>query len=297
MNRFMIVLSAVIAFSIACQESVQAGHRDARNISSRGEFRFHIESAGRILPTYYHRGRTYIQGNYGDDYQIRVFNDTGERVEAVVTVDGRDVVSGKLGDFRSERGYVIDPYSSVLIDGFRTSLDNVAAFRFTDIGDSYAARMGSDRNVGVIGVAIFKQKQLRRPKPIAVYQPKSGLGTGYGNSAKGSSGAPAASKSRSSAYEADDARESSAEEYPAQNMGTQYGQQTYSPSTETKFTRRTHNRPDARLAIHYDDRQGLIAKGVIRDPAPIVDHRPLPDPFPNTPNNGFAPPPPGYSCR
>jgi len=294
MSRFMFVLSAVIAFSVACQESVHAGYRGAGNISPHREFRFHIESDGQIIPTYYYRGRIYVQGNYGDRYQIRVFNDTGERVEAVVTVDGRDVISGQLGDYRSERGYVIAPYSSVLIDGFRTSLDNVAAFRFTDIGDSYAARMGSDQNVGVIGVAIFKERQAPRPKPIAIYQPKSSLGTSYGTSAKESSGAPASSRSRSPADEADRSAESADEEYRAQNLGTQYGEQTYSPSSETRFTRRIQWWPDARLAIHYDDLQGLIAKGVIRDPEPIVHQRPLPDPFPSTPNNGFAPPPPGY---
>jgi hypothetical protein len=70
-------------------------------------------------------------------------NNSGERVEAVVTVDGRDVVSGELGNYKTQRGYVIEAYGSVVIEGFRQSLDQVAAFRFTDIGNSYSARRGS----------------------------------------------------------------------------------------------------------------------------------------------------------
>ena len=111
---------------------------------------------------------------------------TGERVEAVVTVDGRDVVSGELGNYKRQRGYVIEAYGSVVIEGFRQSLDQVAAFRFTDIGNSYSARRGSGQHVGVIGVAVFKEYQPRRarpqPTPIATrpyYEPYGGGGYDY----------------------------------------------------------------------------------------------------------------------
>jgi hypothetical protein len=47
------------------------------------------------------------------------------------------------------------------IDGFRTSDDAVAAFRFGRVADSYAAQTGGDRNVGVIGLAIFAERGAR----------------------------------------------------------------------------------------------------------------------------------------
>jgi hypothetical protein len=47
----------------------------------------------------------------------------------------------------------------VEIDGFRQSVDTVAAFRFGSVRGSYAAqKTGDARNVGVIGVAIFNER-------------------------------------------------------------------------------------------------------------------------------------------
>jgi hypothetical protein len=37
----------------------------------------------------------------------------------------------------------------------------VAAFRFGGVGDSYAATKGAARNVGVIGVAVFDERESR----------------------------------------------------------------------------------------------------------------------------------------
>ena len=124
---------------------------------------------GRALDTHWYEGAVYVEGSQGQRYNIRLTNHTAQRVEAVVTVDGRDVITGKLGDYKRQRGYVLDPYGSVTIEGFRRSLDHVAAFRFSDVGDSYSARRGTPQHVGVIGVAVFKEqsRQTRRqPRPV-----------------------------------------------------------------------------------------------------------------------------------
>ena len=131
-----------------------------------GEFSVQIDSDDGTLPTYRHGGYTYVEGRRGLRYTIRVSNSTGERVEAVVTVDGRDVITGRQGNYRRQRGYVIEPYVSVNIDGCRTSWSGVAAFRFTDIDDSYATRMGDDSDGGVICGAIFRENDRdRQPLP------------------------------------------------------------------------------------------------------------------------------------
>ena len=62
-----------------------------------------------------------------------------------------------------QRGYLIDPWASLQIDGFRRSQSAVAAFRFGAVKDSYAARKGNDRNVGVIGVAFFHERGSSLP--------------------------------------------------------------------------------------------------------------------------------------
>lgn len=100
--------------------------------------------------------RTLVVGEAGRRYAIVLQNHTRHRFEAVATVDGLDVINGRTGALE-HRGYVLMPFSSLTIDGFRQSQDAVAAFRFASVTDSYAAQTGSGRNVGVIGVAFFSE--------------------------------------------------------------------------------------------------------------------------------------------
>ncbi len=290
MRRLSLVTIAIIAaVAVVFHTDTAHARKGSASNSASGEFSFRLESlSGGTLPTYHHGGYTYVEGRRGTRYAIRVFNHTGERVEAVVTVDGRSVISGKEGNYKRQRGYVIDPYGSVTIEGFRTSWSNVAAFRFTEVEDSYAARMGNDSNVGVVGVAVFKEKK-RQPVPVPYYSYKKrkSLGSGYGRSKsapRASQPPPSQDSAMGGAYAEREARE--------QGIGTGYGEDDYSPATETKFERRSR-RPNARMSIYYDDRAGLIARGVIYRPRrPPV--RRDPNPFPYSHDQGFAPPPPPY---
>jgi hypothetical protein len=129
-----------------------------------------VREDGDTEPTYAFKDRYYVEGSAGERYTIRVTNPTPRRVEAVVTVDGLDVVDGENGDLR-KRGYIVPPYGTVNIDGFRTSLDDVATFRFSSVDNSYAGQKGKARNVGVIAVAIFEEaapppeQQIVAPRP------------------------------------------------------------------------------------------------------------------------------------
>ena len=116
-----------------------------------------IRENGEVAPTYAQKDRFYVQGNQNERYIIRVTNPTANRVEAVVSVDGLDVVDGDAGDLH-KRGYVIQPYGEVRIEGFRTSTQDVATFRFSSVVDSYAGKQGKARNVGVIAAAIFEEE-------------------------------------------------------------------------------------------------------------------------------------------
>lgn len=101
--------------------------------------------------------RTYVVGQQGERYSIVISNHTPRRFEAVATVDGLDVINGRPGTFRN-RGYLLMPWASVEIDGFRQSQDAVAAFRMAKVRDSYAAQRGEARNVGVIGIGFFAER-------------------------------------------------------------------------------------------------------------------------------------------
>jgi len=131
---------------------------------------------GAPAPTYAHDGETYVLGQLGARYTLRVHNHSGRRVEAVLSVDGRDVIDGKPADVRSKRGYLVPAYGQIDIDGWRLSQSEAAAFRFSSVRDSHAARTGSAREVGVIGVAVFPERYLPpppRPRPLVRPYPYS----------------------------------------------------------------------------------------------------------------------------
>ncbi len=226
---------------------------------------------GERLRTFQHGGQTFVLGQPGERYAIRIHNPTARRVEAVVSVDGRDAVSGESADFVSHRGYVIQPFGSVTVDGFRTSLERVAAFRFTDPENSYSARMGTPQNVGVIGVAFFSERQ-REPQEIA----RRARSAPAKRSAAPSSAAPA--DERSSSARGDTGR-----------LGTEFGESRMSSVTEVRFVRERSASPDRVIVVRYDDASGLEARGI-----EVFGERPWrpasvgPDPFPRT---RFAQPP------
>jgi len=140
--------------------------------ASAGEFSVWLEGpGGEPLETFDWRGARFVAGVYGQAYRIRVRNHTGARLEAVVSVDGRDVVSGAVADFRHQRGYVLEPWRDLTIDGFRQSLDHVATFRFTDPGNSYSGRRGTPQHTGVIGVALFRERVATRRRPTPPLRP------------------------------------------------------------------------------------------------------------------------------
>ena len=116
-----------------------------------------VDEAGRTLPGFTAGGRTLVIGEDGERYRIVVRNATDARFEIVASVDGLDVMDGRPAD-PGRRGYLIDPHGVLTIDGFRTSDSAVAAFRFGRVADSYAAQTAGDRNVGVVGLAIFAER-------------------------------------------------------------------------------------------------------------------------------------------
>jgi len=116
-----------------------------------------IDDRGQLLPGVIAGGRHLVVGKDGERYQIVIRNTTEARFEIVTSVDGLDVLDGQPAS-PSRRGYLVDPHDTLVIDGFRRSSDEVAAFRFGPVASSYAARTSGDANVGVIGVAVFAER-------------------------------------------------------------------------------------------------------------------------------------------
>jgi hypothetical protein len=115
---------------------------------------------GDPLPTMHVNGRDFVIGEHGDRYQLEIKNFTAGRFEIVASVDGLDVLDGQDGGYE-KRGYLVSPWSTLTIEGFRDSYDTVRAFRFGEVDSSYAAQRGKARNIGVIGVAVFEERGFR----------------------------------------------------------------------------------------------------------------------------------------
>ena len=120
----------------------------------------HDRAAGRRLPIYESGGHWFVAGRPGNEYQVTIRNRERGDLLAVVSVDGVNVVTGETAA-SAQSGYVIEPGRPLSIAGWRKTLEKIAAFYFTDLGDSYAARTGRPDNVGVIGVALFRRKPER----------------------------------------------------------------------------------------------------------------------------------------
>jgi hypothetical protein len=256
-----------------CAGLLAAAAAQAHAVGNLADVSVYDRSEGRRLPVYWHEGRAWIVGKPGNEYQIAVRNRRGEDLLAVMSVDGINVISGETADLR-QGGYVLSPGYALDVKGWRKSLERTAAFYFTEIHDSYAARTGRPDHVGVIGIALFQRKRPElRPYDIAPYSRRSAP---QASDQAGSSAAPAESHAESHAFREDrDAK-----------LGTGHGRSETSHARYTQFERASSTPADT-ITIYYDSYRNLVARGVIRGPRPY-EPGPAPRPFP-----GFVPDPQG----
>jgi hypothetical protein len=145
------------ADAMASWDARRAGRLDAPVPMSGGLTVSVVDEGGLPLEAFSLNGHIYVVGEHGRRYSIVISNLTDRRYEAVVSVDGLDVLDGEAASVR-KRGYLVAPHASITVEGFRKTLDEVAAFRFGSVSQSYAGRTGRDRNVGVIGFAFFHER-------------------------------------------------------------------------------------------------------------------------------------------
>jgi len=238
---------------------------------------------GETLHVWRDHGRPVVAGRPGARYSVRLVNNSGERVLAVVAIDGVNVVSGETASV-GQRGYVLEPWQRTEITGWRKSEDEVAAFEFTKLGDSYAARTGRPRDVGVIGVAVFREaaalevSQAPDQAKAAAEPPADGRAM------------PEARRAEAPAAALGEDRVASTRAAPAERerLGTGHGERETSVARMTTFVRAS-TRPDQRLEIRYDSLDNLIAAGIVPPPHVATTS---PHAFPADPPRGYVPDPP-----
>src|SRR5882757_5160187 len=135
---------------------------EAQGMGSLADIAVIDRESGAVLSPHFYRGEYWVAGTPGARYAIEIRNRLGERLLAVMSVDGVNVVSGATAGW-DQTGYVFGPGERYQITGWRKTDAEVAAFTFVDSPNSYAERTGRPANVGVIGVAIFRE---RPPQPV-----------------------------------------------------------------------------------------------------------------------------------
>jgi hypothetical protein len=248
-------------------------------------------SGAEIVPHFY-RGEYWVAGTPGATYSISIRNRLGERLLAVASVDGVNVISGATAAW-DQTGYVFSPKQHYEITGWRKSDLEVAAFTFTASPNSYAERTGRPANVGVIGVALFRERQ---PEPL--YEDQR-VGPPAAAAAPAPAEPAAAAQAQAPAAPASDLASNAGQariEAPSRDtrarapkLGTGHGEREYSHVDHTDFER-LQPEPNEMIRIRYDSYDNLVAMGVIKPPRPAL---PPIDPFPGSPVPGYVPDPPG----
>lgn len=257
----------------------------AQAIGRIGDVQVIDRDSSEVLPVYRHRGEYWIAGRPGARYAVSIQNKQRGRVLGVVSVDGINAISGETAAF-NQTGYVLDAWQAYRVTGWRKSDEQVAAFHFTASPASYAERTGRPDQVGVIGVALFREKVAPPPPPVS--EPWSWRDAPLRNRMERPEAPAPLAKSGDSAEalaEAD-AASASLRRRAAPRLGTGHGAREDDHIGHTTFERRSQ-RPDEIVRIRYDSRENLVAMGVI--PARPMPPRPNPFPLGNDPR--YAPDP------
>lgn len=202
-------------------------------------------------------------------YAIRIRNLRTGRIEVITSVDGRNTLKDEAASSASNTGLVMGSYSSYDFAGFRQNDNEVSRFVFCDPGKAVATQAtGSTENVGVIGIAAYRERD-HRPffgavrtggasagddwTPPVTYRSGSkglSLGSGGGFETRGLSASNATYDSAPVAMAGP----------MAQGLGTGMGETVSDRVGRTSFTREG---PSDIIEIRYNTEENLRAAGVI----------------------------------
>ena len=286
-------MKSIVCFAISAAFAMSCG---AQSLGNLADVAIIDRDTGVTLSPYYYRGEYWVAGRPGARYAIEIRNHLAERVLAVTSVDGVNVLSGADAAW-DQAGYVFGGGESYQISGWRKNTAEIAAFTFTASPNSSAERTGRPANVGVIGIALFREKPAvtYSPPTIGGHSPlrpeefarqsdsaTAGASSGLADRAAPSAGAPAAPTALAQIAPA--ARIAS-----TPKLGTGHGAREYSYVNYTEFAR-LQPQPNEVIRIRYDSMDNLLAMGVIKRARPIS---PNVNAFPGSPQQQFVPDPPG----
>jgi hypothetical protein len=237
--KILLVLVMLLIFASSACAHHRGGNVNVRIVPDKGG-RFTTIPFENYFSGRTHIIKKYLEARKGENYSIVIRNTLGERIGIVVAVDGRNIISGKKSYLRNnEMMYIVGPYGSVKLEGWRTDDDTVHKFYFTDVHDSYSVRTFGDKSaMGVITVAVFREKD--RP---AIF---------FDRTLREKSHAPPAGAHG----------KSDLKRYEGESAGTGFGDGRYSPIVRVDFE--PERIAYEKILVKYEWRDVLCKKGLIK---------------------------------
>ena len=263
-HRFLFALALVLG-------TLASGQPSAESRSQLSAARIDILVDGASRPQYTARGTWYVEALKGRSYAIRVTNPYPVRVAVALSVDGLNTIDARHTTAADARKWVIEPYGTVTISGWQTSLSDARRFEFTTEARSYGASLGRTEDLGVIS-AVFFRERISRPTPVTTWDSRSTAGApppgasrnAEGSGAAGAAGASAAPRGSEAAKSASAAPAAAAElaDYAATGMGPRVDHEVSVVALDLEAT------PAASLILRYEYRTELVRLGVLPSAQP-----------------------------
>lgn len=130
----------------------------------------HPKFNGKSLKKHYVEGIETV-GAWGDEpFQIRFKNNTWQKVQVKISVDGTDVLTGKPADtLASKDMWVVNGYAELNLKAWPETNNGGASFVFTSATGSVALHTHGDlSNRGIIAAAVFTEGHV---EPIKITPP------------------------------------------------------------------------------------------------------------------------------
>lgn len=221
--------------------------------ATRGGFEMSVLVDGAPRAEFQKGGTVYVEALEGREYAIRITNPLGVRVGVALAVDGLNTVDASHGDAVSATKWILEPYQSIVLEGWQVSLSDARHFVFTGERDSYGAALGKTENLGVVEAVFFAEK-VRQPVPVLPQACDSRDAAGRPASP---APAPSAKGQAESSRKEKMAASALADEYAATGMGDRTRHDVTRIDVDLEKT------PAARVRIRYEFRPQLVKLGVL----------------------------------
>jgi hypothetical protein len=227
-------------------QSLQAHKKDG--------FQMQVLINGTAVPQYPHAGKVYVEALKEQEYAIRLGNPLNTRVAVALSVDGLNSIDALVTEALSAKKWVLQPYESIVIEGWQVNQRQARKFFFTSEEKSYGQWLGKTQNLGVISAVFFKERLPWALHSGPVNQPAP-LGDQRESKTADRDTAPSAPPNARS--EAAGAEAQQKEDYAATGIGRRLNHDVQWVSLDLDPS------PVAALNLRYEFRPVLVRLGVL----------------------------------